>query len=333
MSNPNCFDHGTKTCNDIDWRTKGACVLEETLIAAVSILDEDVSSRFATASNDVIDTTTYWDATLVCCILGANPPLEVVKGFINRIWSSYSIEEVSFLKEGQFIVSFKRVEDRDEVIKRKYYYFDNKPVLVQKWYPGVKVNIDQLDDIPIWIQLPDLEMKYLSLTGLSKIGSLVGKPVKRDRATASKRKYAYAKIQVEVKVQQEFRLMVQFIDDEDRVKSQVISYEWYPCLCSHCGKLGHLQESCRKKGDKPLEVKRKLVWKPKLTEVNKDQVPDMGNKKEMVKNPEPKEEFTVVTGKKAGKPKIMDINEENGIEALMKVMENAPYTGHYPFLS
>ncbi|VFQ62530.1 unnamed protein product [Cuscuta campestris] len=176
--------------------------------------------------DDVIDTTTYWDATLVCCILGANPPLEVVKGFINRIWSSYSIEEVSLLKEGQFIVSFKRVEDRDEVIKRKYYYFDNKPVLVQKWYPGVKVNIDQLDDIPIWIQLPDLEMKYWSLTGLSKIGSLVGKPVKRDRATASKRKYAYARIQVEVKVQQEFPLMVQFIDDEDRVKSQSIVGKW-----------------------------------------------------------------------------------------------------------
>ncbi|VFQ71217.1 unnamed protein product [Cuscuta campestris] len=176
--------------------------------------------------DDVIDITTYWDATLVCCILGANPPLEVVKGFINRIWSSYSIEEVSLLKEGQFIVSFKRVEDRDEVIKRKYYYFDNKPVLVQKWYPGVKVNIDQRDDIPIWIQLPDLEMKYWSLTGLSKIGSLVGKPVKRDRATASKRKYAYARIQVEVKVQQEFPLMVQFIDDEDRVKSQSIVGKW-----------------------------------------------------------------------------------------------------------
>ncbi|VFQ72081.1 unnamed protein product [Cuscuta campestris] len=243
--------------------------------------------------DDVIDTTTYWDATLVCCILGANPPLEVVKGFVNRIWSSYSIEEVSVLKEGQLIVSFKRVEDRDEVIKRKYYYFDNKPVLVQKWYPGVKVNIDQLDDIPIWIQLPDLEMKYWSLTGLSKIGSLVGKPVKRDRPTASKRKYAYARIQVEVKVQQEFPLMVQVIDDEDRVKSQ-------------------------EKGDKSLEVRRKLVWKPKRAEVNNDQAPEMENKKEMDKIPEPEEEFTVVTGKKAGKPKVMDMNEGNGIEALMK---------------
>ncbi|VFQ92420.1 unnamed protein product [Cuscuta campestris] len=166
---------------------------------------------------DIIETATYWDATLVCCILGANPPLEVVKGFINRIWKEYEIEEVSLLKEGQFIVMFKKSEDRDNVLKWKYYYFDNKPVWVQKWYPGVKVNVDTLDDIPIWIQLPDLDMKFWSLTGLSKLGSLVGKPVKRDRATAKKTKYSYARIQVEVKVQQEFPKEIKFVDEGDRV--------------------------------------------------------------------------------------------------------------------
>ncbi|VFQ91512.1 unnamed protein product [Cuscuta campestris] len=147
---------------------------------------------------DVIEPGTYWESALVCCILGANPPLEVVKGFVSRIWYTYGIEDVSHLKDGQFIVRFCKEEDRDEVLKRKYYYMDNKPVYVQKWYPGCKVNILERKDIPIWIQLPDLEMKYWSLSGLSKIGSAIGQPIKRDKATVARSKWAYARIQVEV---------------------------------------------------------------------------------------------------------------------------------------
>ncbi|VFQ91334.1 unnamed protein product [Cuscuta campestris] len=183
-------------------------------------------------------------------------------------------------------------------------------------------------------------MKYWSLTGLSKIGSLVGKPIKRDRPTANKTKYAYARIQVEVKVQQEFPMMVSFIDDEERVRNQQIRYEWYPCMCSQCGKLGHVQESCRKKGNKPHEVRRKLVWKPKQGEVEKDPASEIAKEPETEmenKKGAPEialeEEFKVVTGKKAGKPKMVESSEGSGIEALMRVMENAPYTGHYPFLT
>ncbi|VFQ72447.1 unnamed protein product [Cuscuta campestris] len=170
--------------------------------------------------DDVVEQSRYWDSAMILCVLGANPPIDVIKGFIARMWKMYPIDEVSVLKEGQFIVMFQKEEDRDEVIKRKYYYFDNKPVLVQKWKPGKKVDITELKDIPIWIQLPDLDIKYWSLTGLSKLGSLIGKPIKRDKATATRMKYAYARIQVEVGVYQEFPKTITFINEEDRYGTQ-----------------------------------------------------------------------------------------------------------------
>ncbi|VFQ67185.1 unnamed protein product [Cuscuta campestris] len=91
------------------------------------------------------------------------------------------------------------LEDMKEAIKRKYYYFDNKPVLVQQWKPEKKINLEELINIPIWVLFPDLDVKYWSLSGLSKLGSLIRKRVKRDKATAKKTKFAYARIQIEVK--------------------------------------------------------------------------------------------------------------------------------------
>ncbi|VFR01191.1 unnamed protein product [Cuscuta campestris] len=147
-----------------------------------------------------MDIANYWEATLICCVLGANPPLKIMDGFLRRIWKEYNIEEISVLKEGQFVVQFGKESERDEVLKRKYYFMDNKPMLVQRWKPGWKVNLEELTDIPIWIRLPDLDPKYWSLSGLCKIGSIIGKPVKRDKAAATMSKMGYARIQLEVSI-------------------------------------------------------------------------------------------------------------------------------------
>ncbi|RAL42573.1 hypothetical protein DM860_011191 [Cuscuta australis] len=121
--------------------------------------------------DDEINVEGLWDQAVICYILGANPPLEVVKGFITRIWKEYVVEDVSFHKEGQYIVQFQKAEERDEVIKRKYYYFDNKPMLVQRWKPGMNLNILELNDIPIWtdeekaLEKSDGEPEFQIVTG------------------------------------------------------------------------------------------------------------------------------------------------------------------------
>lgn len=159
-------------------------------------------------AEDEIHAEGMWDKDILCCILGSNPPVDVIKGFVSRIWREYVIEDVYFHKEGQYIVCFQRIEERDEIVKRKYYYFDNKPMLVQKWVPGGSVNLMELRDIPIWVQFPNLDMKYWSLSSLGKLGSLLGKPIKRDKATATRARWNYARIQVEVQAQQDFPKML-----------------------------------------------------------------------------------------------------------------------------
>ncbi|VFQ86685.1 unnamed protein product [Cuscuta campestris] len=231
--------------------------------------------------DDVIEPGNYWDSALICCILGANPPLEIVKGFLNRIWKTYGIDDVSFLKEGQFIVRFKKKEDRDEIIKRKYYYMDNKPVYVQIWYPGVKVDILGRKDIPIWIQLPDLDMKYSGLSALSKIGSSIGQPIRRDGATAARTRW------------------IEHVADKCRKKKIVAGQPprlkpiWRPKL--------------NQKDNKNEEVEVVTPKDPKYkegAEDNPEMTENSGNKEE---------EFTKVSKKKAARGKSLEGKEESFI--------------------
>ncbi|RAL47119.1 hypothetical protein DM860_014013 [Cuscuta australis] len=118
-----------------------------------------------------------WDKALLCCVLGANPPVDVIKG---------------------------------------------------KWSPDCQVNVNELKDVPIWIQFPKLNMRYWSLSCLSKLGSIIRKPIKRDKATAMRPKWGYARIQLEVQVQ-----------------------------------MGHITEMCRKSNGEGQDKKTKKFWRPK----------------------------------------------------------------------
>ncbi|VFQ91043.1 unnamed protein product [Cuscuta campestris] len=167
--------------------------------------EEMNGNRYARITeDDIVTSATYWDSAAVVCILGANPPLSIAEGFIRRIWKAFSIDEIKFSKPGQYVVRFHSEDKRDEAISRTYYQFDNKPVYVRKWKPGCTIDLNALNDIPIWVQLPDLELKYWSLSGLSKIGSLLGKPIRTDNATATKTKMEYARLQVAVAMNQQF---------------------------------------------------------------------------------------------------------------------------------
>ncbi|VFQ88410.1 unnamed protein product [Cuscuta campestris] len=283
--------------------------------------------------DDIVETSSYWETAILMCILGANPPVEVVEGFAKRIWKHADILDVTMLKPGQFVFRFGRTEDTEEILKKSYYFFDNKPVYVRKWQPGSRVNLDALTDIPIWIQLPDLDPKFWSISGLSKIGTLIGNPIKADKTTIGKTKLNYARIQIEVGMKQHFPEEVQFEDDKGRIITQIVKYEWYPISCNHCKAIGHPENLCRKKTGE----RKKMVWKRKDIPNKEEEAKEEG-KEEVQKEEEDKAipadkdldtveeegEFTEVSKKKANRKLYLEDQEyEKAYDsiALMGVLE------------
>ncbi|WMV06757.1 hypothetical protein MTR67_000142 [Solanum verrucosum] len=144
------------------------------------------------------------------------------------------------------MVRFNSEEGKLEVLQGGIYHFDNKPLIVKAWTPEMEFSKEELLTIPIWIKLPGLDFKYWSARGLSKIGSLVGKPLMVDKQTEKKLGLSYARLLVEVNVGKTLLEEVLFRNEKGVVITQSVTYDWRPSLCDHCHKYGHDKDNCRK---------------------------------------------------------------------------------------
>ncbi|XP_060202744.1 uncharacterized protein LOC132631162 [Lycium barbarum] len=140
-------------------------------------------------SNDISSEIEYWKSAVVCYVLGAHPPFEVIQGFIHRLWAKHGLNKIAMLKNGVI----------------------------------------------------------LSPKGLSKICSLVGRPLMVDRNTEKKIGLNFARVLVEVGMDAQLPETVFFRSERGNIVEQPVTYDWKPTLCKFCKKYGHSENSCRRK--------------------------------------------------------------------------------------
>ena len=200
-------------------------------------------------------------------MLGANPPYDVIAGFINRIWKEFSIDKILLVKKGLFLVRFKEIQDAMTVAHKGFYHFDNRPFIVKAWNPELDINVEAISTLPIWVRLPELDIKYWGLQSLSKIGSMLGIPLKTDRYTKEKLMIKYARLLVEMPLDGDFPDYIDFANEKNVIIRQKVVYEWKPIKCSYCKMYDHVQEECRKRTQQRKEW-RAVVASQSITTVH-----------------------------------------------------------------
>ncbi|KAJ8433396.1 hypothetical protein Cgig2_028996 [Carnegiea gigantea] len=150
--------------------------------------DEGTDLKFMPARtiNDVAEEIEYWQQSIFCSVLGANPPFEVMQGFIKRIWSALDIDKIIHVRGG-------------------------------------------------------------GADSLSKIGSLLGIPIKTDRFTKERSVIRYARLLIDIPLNSSFPKFIEFFNDNELLIRQHVVYEWKPVKCSHCHMFGHKEPVCKKK--------------------------------------------------------------------------------------
>ncbi|XP_074266603.1 uncharacterized protein LOC141589882 [Silene latifolia] len=212
--------------------------------------------------SDVTPELKYWSSAISCFVLGANPPSQVLGGFVRRIWKDLSISTVAFQPNGVCLIRFKNKEDKQRALQSEPLFFDNKPFIVKDLTPGMKFSKDKPASVPVWIRLHDLDIKYWGLA-LPKIAGLVGKPLHCDQATKDREYLGFARYLVEVKIGDPLPDFVDFIDENDVCQKQAIYYEWKPVICTVCHGIGHETGLCKKKPVAQQPKKVQQVWKPR----------------------------------------------------------------------
>ncbi|XP_062089160.1 uncharacterized protein LOC133795723 [Humulus lupulus] len=197
---------------------------------------------------DIEEEINYWQSAIVCYVLGANPPLHVLEGFMRRIWQHNGVDKVGTLSHGVFIVRFQNMEDRDKVISGGYIFFDKKPLIMKTWNPRDDFTKEDVKKVPIWIQLGGLDIKYWEDKSLFKIVGQLGKPIQVEMITKRRERLHFPRIMVEVLITQAFPHVISFINELDQDIELTVNYEWLPVLCEHCKGMGHTTAICKKKG-------------------------------------------------------------------------------------
>ncbi|XP_074293329.1 uncharacterized protein LOC141620324 [Silene latifolia] len=209
---------------------------------ALPTIEEEPADLIQFTADDVKEELQYWQNSVYCFILGANPSWDIVEGFVRRIWANYPIDKVSFLPNGIFLVRFTTAASKVAILKQGHFLFDNKPLIVRDWNEQVELTKENVKNVPVWVKLYNLPLKFWGKC-LLRIADLVGKYIKSDPATADKTRLGFARVLLEVPFGKNRPLYVKFLDEEGNVVKVNVECEWKPVLCTVCGGTGHDSES------------------------------------------------------------------------------------------
>ncbi|KAJ8427472.1 hypothetical protein Cgig2_021882 [Carnegiea gigantea] len=85
------------------------------------------------------------------------------------------------------------------------------------------LNTETLASLPIW-----------GLESLSKLGSMLGIPIKTDKYTRDKSFLKYARLLIEIQLEDNFLEYIEFVNEHNVVVRQRVEYEWKPTKCDFC---------------------------------------------------------------------------------------------------
>uniref|UniRef100_A0A803Q873 DUF4283 domain-containing protein n=1 Tax=Cannabis sativa TaxID=3483 RepID=A0A803Q873_CANSA len=152
-----------------------------------------------------------WKNSIVCIVLGANPPFRVDE------------------------------ETRVIILETGVVHFDSKPVVLRPWSMDMDA-ASMVRSIPVWLRLNGLGLQYWGKENLSALVSTVGRQIMVDKVTQSRSIVKYARVLVDMEIQQDPPMCISFINEKKQLVEQLIEYEWLPSKCAACENLGHIVE-------------------------------------------------------------------------------------------
>lgn len=115
------------------------------------------------------------------------------------------------------------------------------PFILQQWQPGVELKKDTHMTVPVWVRLRNLPFAYWSVQSIGKVASAIGRPLYVDKRTEQMSMLSFARVCVEITVQQTFCETIDLITD-GKTDVVEVEFEWKPVACLKCGVFGH---SCK----------------------------------------------------------------------------------------
>lgn len=218
---------------------------EASLLQYIAQRDGDIKLE-ADEIESVEDTDGY---CLVGFVYGARPSPYAFKSFLKG-WG----EKIDFVfKENGWIkIKFPNAIDRDRILNGGPYMILGRQLFLKALPPCFLYSKDEMMLLPSWVQIWGLPAKCWTTKALSKIASMVGKPLYTDMMTSSKKENKYARLLEELDAKQLRVWEKLVILPNGNTITITFKYELDPKYCHKCNSLGHIADLCG------VQTKRKI---------------------------------------------------------------------------
>ncbi|KAK1326173.1 hypothetical protein QJS10_CPA01g02066 [Acorus calamus] len=211
---------------------------------------EDGEPVVPSEDSDLVEMEDHWRLSLIGYVIGKKPYFKAFIDYLYRVWKPKGNIEVLMQGGGFFVVRFSSEEDLQCVIEGGPWFMGGRPIVLRKWHRGIKMELERLETIPIWIRFPQLPLHLWGKRMLSKLASIVGTPIYTDSSTANCSRIEYAHICVEISALSSLPEVIRLKED-GIIKELKLEYEWKPSSCKACNTFGHSEAQCPLSSSKP----------------------------------------------------------------------------------
>lgn len=181
-----------------------------------------------------------WKDSLVIKLLGKSIGYHMMKDKLKKVWKPAGGFDILDVDNGFYMVKFDMAADRERALSDGPWLLYDHYLAVSQWTPEFVSPEAKVDRTTVWIRFPGLNLIYYDESVLLALASAVGKPIKVDTNTLKVHRGRFARICVEIDLNQPVVGKV-WVDGF----WYKVSYEGLHIICSNCGCYGHLGRNCK----------------------------------------------------------------------------------------
>ncbi|KAG5228958.1 DUF4283 domain-containing protein [Salix suchowensis] len=195
-----------------------------------------------------------WKLCAIGYVSGKFPGYKALKSIIANVWKCEAT--LTMHESGWLIYKFLNEEDKFSVLCGGPYLVYGRPLILRPMSDYFDFSSSEMTQVPVWIKFPNLPLKCWTPRCLSKLASILGKPIQCDKLTATKERASYARVLVEVDLLSELRSSINVTLPNGNPHIQRVIYETLPKYCKLCKVLGHSTGACAKGKAEVRSVKK-----------------------------------------------------------------------------
>nr|POE45676.1 uncharacterized protein CFP56_05566 [Quercus suber] len=180
-----------------------------------------------------------WTKAVIVKVFGRTVGFNFLHNRLLSLWKPAGRLDCVDLGHGFFLIRLSLKEDYEAVLSKGPWFIGEHFLSIRPWEPDFRPALANVTSIAVWVRLNELPIEYYNAEALLHIGKTIGKVLRVDTHTASESRGRFARICVQIDVEEPLVTAVLIGRFE-----QPVCYEGIQKLCFDCGRMGHRKEVC-----------------------------------------------------------------------------------------